>query len=161
MTIEQQALVRQAGDGLGEWCRVADDLVDRAVHHAIRRAVFVDEQRLFVASDQDDRDGDPLTVHVVGFVGERSAGSVRLYPLGDGLWKGDRLAVLAAHRAGHLGATLVRFAVATAGARGGDRMTATVQQPNEVFFRRLGWARCADPELYLGRPHVTMEIPLG
>ena len=34
-----------------------------------------------------------------------------------------------------------------------------MQQPNEVFFRRLGWARCADPELYLGRLRGEVEIP--
>lgn len=162
MTTEQQAPLRlPTGDRPNEWCRVAEDVVDRTMHHAIRRSVFVDEQGLFAASDQDIWDGDPLTVHVVGFVGDRHAGSVRLYALGDGLWKGDRLAVLTAHRSGHLGAALVRFAVATAGARGGARMTASVQQPNEVFFRRLGWRRSAEPRLYLGRPHVTMEIPLS
>lgn len=160
MTTEQQTPARFTTPAT-EWCRVAEEVVDRTLHHAIRRAVFVDEQRLFRGSDQDIWDDDPLTLHVVGMVGDRHAGTVRLYPLGDGLWKGDRLAVLADHRSGHLGAQLVRFAVATAGARGGTRMTATVQQPNEVFFRRLGWSRAAEPELYLGRPHVTMEIPLS
>ena len=144
-----------------ESCRVAREGTDLAAHHAVRRAVFVDEQHLFDGSDRDDHDDDPATLHVVGLVAGLPAGSVRLYPLSAGLWKGDRLAVLGEHRAGRLGATLVRFAVATAAAHGGARMAATVQQPNEEFFRRLGWSRCAEPAPYLGVPHVAMDITLG
>ena len=83
---------------------------------------------------------DPATLHAVGLAGDEVAGAVRLYPLdGDGLWKGDRLAVLPAERALQLGAMLVRFAVRTAGERGGRRMVAQVQVPNVRFFERLGW----------------------
>lgn len=144
----------------GEWCRVTRGAADLAAHLAIRRAVFVVEQGLFTGTDEDEHDADPGTVHVVGLVDDVLAGSVRLHPLGGGEWRGDRLAVLPAHRAGHLGATLVRFAVATAAGRGGRRMTATVQAPNERFFRRLGWRRQDEPALYRGQPHVTMDIPL-
>lgn len=144
-----------------EWCRVALGAADIAAHHAVRRAVFVTEQRLFTGSDEDARDLDPRTVQVVGLVAAEVVGAVRLYPLDDGaLWKGDRLAVLPDHRAGRLGAALVRFAVATAACRGGARMVATVQQPNETFFRRLGWSRRGEPADYLGVPHVSMDIPL-
>ena len=130
--------------------------------------MFVDEQQLFAGSDQDDRDDDPWTLHVLGFVDGRPAGSVRLYPLaggapiGDGAaeWKGDRLAVLPGRRAGRLGAALVRFAVATAADRGGDRMVALVQRPNQAFFRRLGWTRLGEPLVYVGRAHVRMTIAL-
>lgn len=144
-----------------ETCRVATGPVDLAAHHAVRHAVFVAEQGLFPGDDRDDRDADPGTLHVVGCVEGRPAGSVRLYPLAPGEWKGDRLAVLPGHRAGHLGATLVRFAVATAAARGGDRMVALVQRPNETFFRRLGWSRVGEPLPYVGIAHVRMEIPLS
>ena len=65
---------------------------------------------------------------------------MRFYPLdGDGLWKGDRLAVLPAERASQLGAMLVRFAVRTAGELGGRLMVAQIQVPNVRFFERLGW----------------------
>ena len=64
---------------------------------------------------------------------------MRLYPLGDGLWKGDRLAVLPTARVHRLGAALVHFAVATAGSLGGSRMVAQVQVSNVRFFERLGW----------------------
>src|SRR5580700_7043184 len=71
--------------------------------------------------DRDAHDDDPATVHVVGLADGVICGTVRLYPLAGtpGRWKGDRLAVLDGHRHQGLGAPLVRFAVATAGRRGG------------------------------------------
>jgi predicted GNAT family N-acyltransferase len=88
------------------------------------------------------------------------AGAVRLYPLGGGDWKGDRLAVLPEARHGELGARLVRFAVATAGARGGQRMVAMIQLPNVAFFEALGWRRDGATVAFHGRPHQPMAIAL-
>ncbi|GEL21006.1 MSMEG_0567/Sll0786 family nitrogen starvation N-acetyltransferase [Pseudonocardia asaccharolytica] len=143
-------------------CLLVRDSADFGTHHHIRHAVFVDEQGIFAESDEDPHDRDPRTLHVLGFVGGVPAGTVRLFPLGDpdGNWQGDRLAVLREFRAAGLGAPLVRFAVATAAAHGGRRMVAHVQPPNETFFRRLGWARCGAPEIYVGRPHLPMAIDL-
>ena len=80
---------------------------------------------------------------------------------GDGLWKGDRLAVLPADRALRLGAMLVRFAVRTAGDHGGRLMVAQVQVPNTRFFERLGWRRDGDPAPMLGVEHQPMAIELS
>ncbi len=121
--------------------------------------MFVDAQALFDRDDRDERDDDPATLHVVGLAGEEVVGAVRLYPLGDdGLWKGDRLAVLPAERALQLGAMLVRFAVRTAGERGGRRMVAQIQVRNVRFFERLGWHCVGDPAPMLGAPHQPMAI---
>ncbi|MEK6439344.1 MSMEG_0567/Sll0786 family nitrogen starvation N-acetyltransferase [Pseudonocardia sp. T1-2H] len=146
-------------------CRIVPDGPGRAAHHAVRSRVFVQEQAVFDGSDVDPRDTAADTLHVLCTVGGDQAGCVRLYPLdgpGDrpGDWQGDRLAVLAEHRTGHVGAELVRFAVATAGARGGSRMIAYVQPVNERFFRRLGWSVVQESVSYVGRPHVLMDIPL-
>lgn len=142
-------------------CRLVGDGPDLAEHHRVRHAVFVIEQGVFAGSDRDARDDEPTTLHALGLVDGKPAGAVRLYVLGGGLWQGDRLAVLPAHRAAGLGGPLVRFAVATAGAQGGSRMVAHVQPPNERFFRHLGWTRRGDVEEYVGRPHLRMDIPLS
>jgi putative N-acetyltransferase (TIGR04045 family) len=142
-------------------CRLARGERELARHLAIRRAVFVDEQRLFGADDRDECDDDAATLHALGSAGGRFAGAVRLYPLGGGEWKGDRLAVLPEARRGLLGASLVRFAVATAGGRGGARMVAMIQRPNVAFFESLGW-RCDGAVVqFHGRPHQPMAIDLG
>ena len=141
-----------------EVCRVATSPDELLAHHAVRHAVFVVEQGVFVDSDLDAHDASSATLHVVGTVDGLVAGTVRLYALTGGEWRGDRLAVLPDHRTGRLGGTLVRFAVATAAGHGGDRMTAMVQQANELFFRRLGWHPTGPVIDYVGLPHVPMEI---
>jgi putative N-acetyltransferase (TIGR04045 family) len=143
-------------------CRLAAVGDELARHYAVRHAVFVIEQALFGPDDRDARDEDGGTLHVVGLVDGQVTGTVRLYPLdGDGLWKGDRLAVLPAHRHGLLGAELVRFAVRTAGAGGGVRMVAMIQLANVRFFSALGWQPAGPVAPYHGVAHQPMEIALS
>jgi len=155
----------RADDVLGRparWsCRVVSSRAELAEHLRIRRSVFVTEQGLFTEDDQDVHDAEPDTVHVLGFRSGTPVGTVRLYPLDGGLWRGDRLAVRSEHRQSGIGAPLVRLAVATAGARGGARMHAVVQTANVDFFTALGWRAEGAVHAYLGVPHQTMSIALG
>ena len=142
-------------------CTLVRGPVQMAGHYAVRRGIFVQTQRLFTHDDRDERDDQAATLHAVGLLGDVIVGAVRLYPLDDdGLWKGDRLAVLPAKRALQLGAMLVRFAVRTAGERGGRRMVAQVQVANVGFFERLGWRCDGDPAPMLGVEHQPMAIDL-
>jgi putative N-acetyltransferase (TIGR04045 family) len=122
--------------------------------------VFVEEQAMFDGDDRDERDLDVATLHAIGRAGGRAAGAVRLYPIAGDEWKGDRLAVLREARHGSLGARLVRYAVATAGARGGGRMVAMIQLPNVAFFETLGWRTDGGALQFHGRPHQPMAIGL-
>src|SRR6266511_3065566 len=89
-------------------CRVAADRAELAAHFAVRRHIFVEAQALFEVDDRDEHDARASTLHVVGVVDGTVAGAVRLYPLDDdGLWKGDRLAVLREARVRQLGSLLV------------------------------------------------------
>jgi putative N-acetyltransferase (TIGR04045 family) len=143
-------------------CRAARSADELAAHHLVRHRVFVSEQRIFAGSDRDRRDLDVATIHVVGLVGAVVAGAVRLYPLDpDGVrWQGDRLAVLPEFRAVGVGAPLVRYAVRTAAARGGQIMVAHIQLSNVTFFKRLGWRLDGAVEIYAGLPHQPMAIDL-
>jgi putative N-acetyltransferase (TIGR04045 family) len=143
-------------------CRAVRSPAELEVHLRIRERVFVDEQGIFARTDRDERDDDSGTLHVVGFCDGEVAGTVRLFPLdSDGVWQGDRLAVLPAYRARHVAEPLVRFAVRTAGEHGGRVMRAHVQVANVRFFRRLGWSVLGEPGDYLGRVHQDMVIELG
>lgn len=144
-------------------CQIADDAGGLAAHHRIRHEVFVHEQGIFDETDVDVLDTRPDVLHVLGLCNGVPAGAVRLYPLdpATGLWQGDRLAVLPGYRTTGLGAPLVRFAVFTAGSRGGNRMIAHVQLANQRFFERLGWVGAGDVEQYVHRPHRLMEIELA
>lgn len=146
-------------------CRLTSSPEELRLHHLIRNRVFVVEQGLFEGTDQDRHDADPAVRHVLGYVGEQPAGTVRLYRVpsavpGEVLWKGDRLAVLPEFRHDGLGAPLVRFAVTSAGESGGHRMIANVQCPNVTFFRWLGWTPEGEPFEYVGEPHQKMWIGL-
>ncbi|MEO6826350.1 MAG: MSMEG_0567/Sll0786 family nitrogen starvation N-acetyltransferase [Microbacteriaceae bacterium] len=147
----------------GVVCRSATTAEDFEQHYAVRHRVFVEEQKLFTDSDHDARDTQADTIHVVGYADSVPAGAVRLFPLDPaaGLWQGDRLAVLSDFRAHGLGAPLVRYAVATAGGRGGSRMLAHVQVANVAFFIHLGWSPVGDVESYIGQPHQRMLIELS
>jgi putative N-acetyltransferase (TIGR04045 family) len=148
-------------------CRAVSTADERAAHFRIRHQVFVVEQGLFGGrgggADLDAHDGDPATIHVVGFADGVTCGTVRLYPLPEvpGRWKGDRLAVLPGHRHLGLGAPLVRFAVAAAALHGGREMEAYIQPANVTFFEWLGWRRDDGLVGYAGIPHQRMLIGLG
>jgi putative N-acetyltransferase (TIGR04045 family) len=160
-------------------CRAVAGPEELAAHFRIRHQVFVVEQGLFRGWnvgdvgdvgdgacggwDRDVHDDDPATVHVIGLFDGVPCGTVRLYPVREapGRWKGDRLAVLDGHRHHGLGAPLVRFAVATAGARGGREMEAYIQPANVTFFEWLGWRPVDELVTYAGIPHQRMLIDLG
>lgn len=134
-------------------------------YHALRRAVFVQEQGLFAGHDRDDHDDDPRLVVLAAHTPDGEyLGGVRLGPATDpdiGWWFGGRLAVTpAGRRFGGVGAALVRAAVAHAEAAGALRFDAAVQPANERFFARLGWRRVREVET-AGRPHVLMRRPIG
>lgn len=143
-------------------CRSTSTPLELEQHYHIRHRVFVEEQRIFTESDLDARDPNHGTIHVVGYADGVPAGAVRLFPLdpADGLWQGDRLAVLGHRRTHGLGGPLVRYAVALAGSLGGSRMVAHVQVANVKFFSHLGWSPEGDVESYLGQPHQQMLIDL-
>ena len=138
--------------------RIATTDADLAAHFEVRRRIFVEEQGIFSGADRDAWDDGAH--HIVAEADGEIVGAVRIYRLDEaGLWKGDRLAVLP-HARGGVGMLLVRFAVTSAGARGGALMIANVQEANARFFARLGWA--LGPSLdYHGRPHREVSIPLA
>jgi putative N-acetyltransferase (TIGR04045 family) len=143
-------------------CRVASSDDELDAHFELRRSVFVSEQDLFELDDRDERDDDTETLHAVGLIDGEPCGAVRLYPLEPTWreWKGDRLAVLPELRTHHLGAELVRFAVATAGRLGGARMIAHVQLPHVRFFEHLGWHVEGNPAPFHSVDHQLMSIRL-
>ena len=162
MAISSSAPSRLPEHRLVPVCALVRGPAELAAHFAIRRSVFVEAQGLFEDDDRDGRDDDAATLHAIGLADDDVVGAVRLYPLADdGLWKGDRLAVLPSERALRLGAMLVRFAVRTAGERGGRRMVARVQVPNVRFFERLGWRCDGQPAPMLGVEHQPMAIELS
>jgi putative N-acetyltransferase (TIGR04045 family) len=143
-------------------CRQVASAAELADHFDIRHRIFVVEQAIFAKSDLDLQDRDRSAVPLLGYWDGVVAGTVRLFALDhtDGIWQGDRLAVLAPYRTRGLGAPLVRCAVATAAMLGGRLMSAHIQLANVRFFERLGWEARGDREIYAGLVHQPMSIDL-
>ncbi|HMI34955.1 MAG TPA: MSMEG_0567/Sll0786 family nitrogen starvation N-acetyltransferase [Propionibacteriaceae bacterium] len=143
-------------------CRQVASAAELADHFAIRHRIFVDEQAIFAQSDVDLHDRDASAVALIGYCDGVVAGTVRLFALdpANGIWQGDRLAVLAPYRTRGLGAPLVRCAVATAAVLGGRLMSAHIQLANVRFFQRLGWEGSGEREIYAGLVHQPMSIEL-
>jgi len=129
----------------------------------IRREVFCEEQGLFQEHDRDDIDliAQPLivTTSILGMP-EEVVGTVRIHQPEPGLWWGSRLAVKKAfRRQGVLGASLIRLAVSSANTLGCHTFLATVQEQNEVLFKRLHWATAGYQEIH-GMKHAKMQADL-
>ena len=143
--------------------KIAETAAERREYFAVRHAVFVDEQALFVGTDVDDHDDD--AIHIVAVARDTGAvvGAVRCYPAEADLWYGGRLAVLQAyrHHAASIGANLCRLAEATVIEYGCRRFLAYIQLQNVRFFQRLGWRAQGEPVIHCGEPHQIMAASLA
>jgi putative N-acetyltransferase (TIGR04045 family) len=129
----------------------------------IRREVFCEEQGLFDEHDRDEIDliAQPLIVtsSILGMP-EEVVGTVRIHQPEPGLWLGSRLAVKKVFRSQIvLGASLIRLAVSSANTLGCHTFLATVQERNEVLFKRLHWATTGYQDIH-GMKHANMQADL-
>lgn len=131
---------------------------ERAAHFSIRKAVFIQEQRVFRDSDEDafDEKAIPLICRVDG----RIAGTVRVYPVSNNTWMGGRLAVLQEFRVFGVGSLLVKAAVRTVKQQGCNKFLAHIQPQNVSFFRKLGWLPTGNTAIVSGLIHHEMQANL-
>ncbi|VFU10618.1 MSMEG_0567/Sll0786 family nitrogen starvation N-acetyltransferase [Methylocella tundrae] len=132
--------------------------------HALRRAVFCEEQGIFEGDDLDaiDETAIPIVaISLFGVAADAVVGTVRIHERQAGLWVGSRLAVAVNYRrVGMLGGSLIKLAVSSAHARGCVRFLADVQSQNVLLFRRMHWRTVEEVVLH-GRPHHRMEADLS
>jgi putative N-acetyltransferase (TIGR04045 family) len=132
------------------------DRLDDALR--IRREVFVDEKALFAGSDLDKRERGAL--HLVYYLDEEPAGTVRMSDEGGGRWTGSRLAVLPKYRAAGVGAALITAAEAVVAARGCTGFDALIREPCVSLFEKQGWEDFGDGGVVAGEPHRSMRSSL-
>jgi putative N-acetyltransferase (TIGR04045 family) len=127
---------------------------------AIRKEVFVDEQKLYQNSDIDENDNNSF--YLIAEDNDIIIGTVRVFPAAnDDTWVGGRLAVREKYRGSGAAVLLSKEAVNLAKTKGCRRFIATIQQQNVNFFKRLGWKPTGDIFNYLGVPHRPMEADLS
>jgi predicted GNAT family N-acyltransferase len=130
----------------------------------VRRAVFIEEQRVPEAEEIDAHDGDPAVVttavHVLARLDGRAVGTGRLlleYPAGANAHIG-RVAVLAAERRGGAGRAVMRALEAEARRRGFAGITLAAQLHAIPFYERLGYVARGDVFLDAGIEHRWMDL---
>ena len=138
-------------------CREVSDPGEREACYAIRKQVFVEEQKLFDTDDRDEHDAH--AIHYAALQHDEIIGTVRIYCDPDGIWWGGRLAVLKRYR-GRAGRLLIQACVERVRSEGATHFRAFIQQDNIVFFKTLNWVAIGALTLIRNRPHQLMEAVL-
>jgi len=138
--------------------RRADRPGDLDQCHAVRRAVFVEEQRVPEAEEWDGKDGD--CTHFLAFAGFRTlAGTARLRVDGATA-RAQRLAVLPPWRGHGVGRRLMDAVEAEAAARGCREVLADAQVQALPFYESLGYVAGCEVFLDAGIPHRRVRKSL-
>lgn len=134
---------------------ITDDLSEP---HALRRAVFIDEQGFSEAEEWDDLDRD--AVQLVVRDDGRAVASARLLRDGE-TGKIGRICVLKSHRGRALGDALVRFGIEHFRATPGiARVYLSAQDQALRFYERFGFTAYGEGYLDGTVPHHEMELRL-
>ena len=128
-------------------------LIDRA--HAIRRAVFIEEQNVSEPEEWDDLDQE--AVHFVGVDAGEDVATGRMM-VANGVAKLQRIAVLKHARGRNLGLDLIKEMMDVA-AKDGDVRTFKLSAQSYAipFYERLGFVAHGGEYDDAGIPHRDME----
>jgi len=130
--------------------------IDEALE--LRRRVFVDEQGVTLAADQDGLDAE--ATHVVALDDGRVVGTCRLV-FDDGVARLGRMAVEPGLRGRGIGAAVLEVAERESRAAGAQRIRLHAQQAARSVYERSGFQVRGAEFIEEGIPHVTMEKPLA
>lgn len=131
---------------------------------AVRRAVFIDEQRVPASEEIDAHDGDPdivsSAIHVVAYRDGRPVATARLLldtPVSEHAHIG-RVAVLAKERGRSFGRAVMFALHDEAQRRGYPGITLAAQLQAIPFYERLGYVSRGDVFLDAGIEHRWMDF---
>lgn len=147
----------------GYFIKAASAPFEKSGAAALRRQVFVDEQKIFKDHDSDVIDAVATTLVALSTYAHEAyevVGTVRIHEAEPGVWWGSRLAVDRRFRTvARLGQQLIRLAVSTANGRGCHTFLAHVQAQNVPLFQKLSWSVEDEVDLH-GFPHALMRADL-
>lgn len=133
------------------------ETTDLSAPHALRRAVFIEEQGVPEAEEWDALDAE--AIHLLALEGETPLGTARLFVQGP-LGKIGRVCVARAARGQGLGAALIAEGCTRLKALGCTRVRLGAQVQAMPFYEGLGFAACGPVYTDAGIPHRDMERPL-
>ena len=127
---------------------------------AVRRRVFIEEQRVPEAEELDRFDRDAWHWLAVAEQGE-AIGTARLLTPAPGVGKVGRVAVLASHRGAGVGKALMLAVIAHARRAGYRQLKLDSQVHARGFYERLGFAAYGEEFLDANIPHRHMALALA
>lgn len=132
-------------------------LIERA--HALRRAVFVDEQKISEAEEWDDL--DECAQHFIVVLNGTDVGTGRLM-IAEGVGKLQRIAVLKQARGRHIGLDLIKEMMRVARL---DRTVFEIKLSAQTyaipFYEKLGFVAFGDVYDDAGIPHRDMRCDIA
>ena len=136
---------------------IIEPVKDLAPCHALRRAVFIEEQGIAEPEEWDDLDA--CAIHLLARDGQSPRGTARLIVDGE-TGKIGRLCVAKFARGTGLGAALVEDSCQRLKALGCTRAYLSAQCYAIAFYERLGFTAFGAEYDDAGIPHRDMEKPL-
>jgi predicted GNAT family N-acyltransferase len=126
--------------------------------HAIRRAVFIEEQGVAEAEEMDNRDDEAW--HVVAYDDGTPVGTGRLRQSDPGVAKIERVAVLRSYRDRGIGRAIMQELEDLARDRDMEGALLHAQRAVEAFYSNLGYETTSGVFDEAGIPHVEMRKTL-
>ncbi len=126
---------------------------------ALRRAVFIEEQRIPKELEWDEHDATALHAVVRNRLGQVIA-TGRLLRDADGVARIGRMAVHRVMRSGGHGAAVLQALEQAARERGDREVALHAQRSAERFYARLGYVPHGEPFDEAGIAHIEMRRPL-
>lgn len=122
--------------------------------HAVRQAVFVNEQQIPAVLESDEL--DPISHHVLAFWGDLPVGTGRLTPTGQI----GRVAVSQTFRRIGVGRCIMETLLATAQQQRHEQVSLAAQHHAISFYERFGFYSEGRQFIKLGIQHVMMHKAL-
>lgn len=122
--------------------------------HALRRAVFVEEQGL---SEEEEFDGtDGSCVHLVIYEEGQPVATGRIF-ISEDSYKIERVATFMTHRGRGISTGLMQSLIGACVAMGGHRQIVHAQTSARGFYEKLGFTAYGEEFDEAGIPHIAME----
>lgn len=138
----------------GDWATLG------AGARAVRKAVFVDEQRIAAETEQDGEDAAARHVLVTNHYGQPVA-TGRLQSGAAGVAHLGRMAVHRTLRNAGMGRQVLEALVQAAAERGDHTVRLDAQTSAQAFYERAGFVVCGERHMAAGLPHVPMHKRIG
>jgi len=130
------------------------DKQDLADAHAIRRAVFIEEQNVSEADEHDGTDG--ACIHLVAYDDKTPVSTGRIMITRDDFIIG-RVATIKSHRGIGIATSIMQALINACVVMGSERQILNAQVSARKFYEKLGFIAYGEEFDDAGIPHIAME----